>query len=202
MDQRIGEHAVDGNRRQRHPQPGLRTVDRAHEIADRDEPPARDQQPGETHEIARGERRGLRRLAGGEQNVFAPKLRHVDRNAEDDRSPESHAQRPAHHARSARPKRLRRQGCDRGHRPHAEHEAGEQDQLRKRHRRHRAVAEPPDQREVGGHHRDLAELRQRDRQRELGGRRDFRAPSRAFETERSGGCRRGDGRRDGHGAAP
>ena len=29
------------------------------------------------------------------------------------------------------------------------------------------VAEPSDEREIGGHHRDLAELRQRDRQREL-----------------------------------
>ena len=36
-----------------------------------------------------------------------------------------------------------------------------------RRRGHGPVAEPPDQRQIGRHHRDLPELRQRDRHREL-----------------------------------
>jgi hypothetical protein len=62
---------------------------------------------------------------------------------------------------------LRGKRRDRGDEPHSEHDDGKQHRVRESRRGHRLVAEPADQREIAGHHGDLAELRERDRQREL-----------------------------------
>ena len=153
----------------------------------------------EPGEIARGERRRLGRLPGRDQDVLAPELRHVDRNAEHHRGPKSHAQRAAHHARLACAESLRGQRRDRGHEAHAEHEAEEQDQVREPDRRDRAVAEPADQREVGRHHGDLAELGQRDRPAQASTVSTISARQIARSSARRG---RGYGSRRGHGAAP
>ncbi len=158
VDQRIGQEPVRRDRGERDVERRLRPVDRAHEVAQRDEAPGRDHRPGETQEIARGERRGFVRLAGGEQDVVAPELRDVDRDADHHRGPQPDAQRAAHHARLARAIGLRGQRGDRRDHAHADDEAGEQHQLREADGGERVVAQPADQREIGGHHGDLAEL--------------------------------------------
>ncbi len=86
--------------------------------------------------------------------------------------------------RLARAERLRGERRHGGDEAHAEHETGEQDQMRQPDRRDGVVAEPADQRKVGRHHGDLAELGQRDRQRELDRFDDFGAPDGAIERRR------------------
>ncbi len=81
---------------------------------------------------------------------------------------------------SRAPKACAASGCHGGHRPHAEHEAEEQDQMRESDSRDGAVAEPADERKVGGHHGDLAELGQRDRPGELHRLDDLGPPDRAL----------------------
>ena len=73
------------------------------------------------------------------------------------------AQRAAHQTGLARAECLRGQRRDRGDRAHAEDESDEQDQMREPDGGDAPVAEPPDQREIGRHHGDLAKLCQRDR---------------------------------------
>src|SRR5205085_2545000 len=51
IDQRVAEQRIRGDRNQRDPERRLRTIDRAHETADGDEPPAGQQAPGEPFEI-------------------------------------------------------------------------------------------------------------------------------------------------------
>ena len=53
----------------------------------RDEPPGRNDAPGEAEQIARGERGGIRRLPEREQDLFAVQLRKRERNAENERGP-------------------------------------------------------------------------------------------------------------------
>ena len=55
----------------------------------------------------------------------------------------------------------RRQRRDRRDQTHADGEGHEEHDVRQRCRSDRVIAQPADQREIGGHHRDLAELRQR-----------------------------------------
>jgi hypothetical protein len=88
------------------------------------------------------------------------------RHREDDGQPQSDAERTADGARIARAIGLRNQRRDRRHCPHAEHEHTEEDRVRERSRRQRLVAKAADQRQIRGHHRDLAKLRQRNRHRE------------------------------------
>ena len=67
----------------------------------------------------------------------------------------------------ARAEGLRGERRDRLHDAHADDEHREQHCVRERRGRNRLIAEPADQREIAGHHGDLAELRERKRQREL-----------------------------------
>ena len=167
VDQRIGEHAVRRDRRKRDPQCRFGPVHRLHEAAQRDEPPRRHHAPGEAPEIIGRERRLDRGLAEREQHPFALELRHAQGNAEQRRGPEPDAERAPHHARLPRAERLRGKRRHRGHEPHADDEGCEQHGVRQRRRRHDLVAEPAEEGEVAGHHRDLAELSERNRQREL-----------------------------------
>ena len=123
VNERIGEQRVDRDGGKRDPQRRLRTIDRAHEVAQRDEAPGRDHRPGKAEQIAGGERSRFVRLSGSDEDVFAPQLNDVDRDAEDDRGPQAHAQRPPHHAWFARAVGLRRQRRHRRNQAHAEHEA-------------------------------------------------------------------------------
>ena len=93
-----------------------------------------------------------------EQDALALQLDDDERHAEHQRGPKSDAQRAPHHARLARAERLRGERRDGRHEPHAEHEADEQHNLRQRRAGHGLVAEPADQHEIAGHHRDLPEL--------------------------------------------
>ena len=72
--------------------------------------------------------------------------------------------------------------------------------MREPDRRDGSVTQPPDQREIGRHHRDLAELGQRHRPGELDRVGDLGSPDKAIALRRGGG--RPDGSEVGHGAAP
>ncbi len=133
-----------------------------------------------------------------QQDVLAVELREGERNSEDERGPQADAQRAAHHARLARAVSLRRERRDGRDKAHAEHEADEQHDMRERGRGDHVIAKPADQREIGGHHRDLAELRERDRQREPDGLDKLDAPGRRCGWRR-GGVDRLRGVHGGHG---
>ncbi len=190
VDQRIGEQRVERDRGERDPQRRLRAIDRTHEIAQRDEAPRRDHRPGQARA---GSARRAPAVSGdcpaAIRMLLAPQLRDVDRNADHHRGPQPDAQRAAHQARLARAERLRGERRDGGHESHAEHEADEQDQMREPDGRDGAVAELADQREVGRHHRDLAELRERDRPARAGSSRRSRCARRRASSGAAAGTR-------------
>ena len=190
VDQRIGEHRIDGDGDQRDPQRRLGPVDRAHEVAQRDEDPRREDRPGHAREIAAGQRGRLGRLAEREQDLLAPELQQRHRHAQHDGGPQADPQRPAHHARLPRAIGLGRQRRHGGYEPHADGEGGKQHRVRQRGRRQRRVAQAADQRQVGRHHDDLAELDQRHRQRQPHGLDELGAPKARPRRHPGGG---GDG---------
>ncbi len=158
VDEGICQHQVGRNGRQRDPQRRLRPVDRAHEVAQGQESPARHKAPSQPVEIAAGQRRSLRRLTKLNQNVPPPQLQSHARNAEHQRSPQADAQRPPHDAWLARAEGLRGQRRHRRDEAHADREGGEQDGMGKCRRRHHLASQAPQQHQVGRHHGDLAEL--------------------------------------------
>ncbi len=95
---------------------------------------------------------------------MAEQLDDAERDAEQGRGPQAHAQRAAHHARIARTEGLCRERRNRRDESHAEHEGREQNGVRQRRGRNDMIAEPAEQGQIGRHHGDLPELRQRDRQ--------------------------------------
>ncbi len=98
--------------------------------------------------------------------LAAQRKRH-HRQRDQQRGPQADAQRAPHQVRIARAERLRGQRRHRRHQAHADGECDKEHGRRQRRRRDGLVAEPPDKREIGRHHRDLPELRQRHRHREL-----------------------------------
>jgi hypothetical protein len=183
IDQGIGQQQVGRNGGQSDPQRRLRPIDRAHEIAEGYERPARHQAPREAVEIAAGQRRSLRRLPELNQNVPAPQLQGHARNAEHQRSPQADAQRPPHDAGLARAERLRGERRHRRHDAHAHCEGGEQHGMRERRRRHHLVAQATKQHQVGRHHGDLAKLGDGHRPGQTHRVDDLRAPSRPWRRQ-------------------
>jgi hypothetical protein len=131
-----------------------------------------------------------RRLAEPQQDLFAAEQKRHHRQRHQQRGPHADAKRPSDQMRIARAKGLRRQRRHRRYQPHAEGEADKEDGMRQRRRGHRLAAEAADHRDVGRHHRDLAELRQRERNRQL-------QRLGEFDGEMTAGYRRGVGRRGG-----
>src|SRR5262245_23480928 len=60
VDQGISEQSIHGDGSDGDPERRVRTIDRAHEVAQRDEAPGRDHRPCQSGQIAGGERRGGR----------------------------------------------------------------------------------------------------------------------------------------------
>ena len=146
VDQRVGEHGVGRDGDERDPQRRLGPVDRAHEVAQRDERPAGDDGPGHAGEIAAGQRGRLRRLAQRDQDVLAPELQQRQRHAQ--RSPPPTGRRAARGAPCAAGAR-RRPAPPAAPRPTpgpCRGEGGKQHRVRQRRRRQRRVAEAADQR--------------------------------------------------------
>ena len=176
VDQHVGEHGIDRDGDERDPQRRLGPVDRAHEVAQRDEDPGREDGPGHAGEIPTRQRGRLGRLAERDQDVLAPELHQRHRHAQHEGRPQADAQRAAHHARLARAIGLGGERRHRRHQPHADGEGGKQHRVRQRGRGQRRVAQAADQHQIGRHHGDLAELDQRHRHRQPHGLGELGAP--------------------------
>ena len=188
VDQRIGEQRIGRDRGERDPERRLRPVDRAHEAAQRDEPPGRHQAPAEPD--ADSGRRAAR------CSSFWPSARSsLRRRTARPSSARRASRRPTGRRASARrtmrgsraPKACAASGATADTRPMPTTKAANSTVC--------ASAAPaiassprwPMSDEVAGHHRHLAELRQRDRQSELDRGDELGAPK---STRRRGCARR------------
>ena len=176
IDQPVRQHGVERNGGDGDPQRRLGPVHRAHEVAQRHEHPGRHHAPAQPQQIARRKLGRARLLSERDQNVLAPELQRGQRHTGQDGGPQPDTQRPPHEARIARAEGLRGERRHRGHRAHAERERDEQHRVRERGRGHHVIAEPAEQRQVRGHHGDLAELADGQRHRQLQRLRELAAP--------------------------
>src|SRR4029453_7955935 len=95
-----------------------------------------------------------------------PKLNRAQRRPDEHGGPESDAQRAPNLPRLTCPDRLRGERRDGRHKAKSEHEGRVENSMRQGGRRDGAIAQPTDQGDIDGQHRDLAELRERERARE------------------------------------
>ena len=167
VDQEIDQQRIGRDRAQGDPQRGLRPVDRAHEAADRHEPKRRRHAPDQAEQILLRQMRGGGHLAQRQQDLLPVEREHHDRQRNKQRGPQPGSQRTPHLMWIAGAEGLCGQRRHGRHQSHADGEADEVYGARQCRRGDRFVAEPPDEGEVGRHHRDLPKLRQRHRHRQL-----------------------------------
>ena len=184
MNQQINQRRIGRDRGEHDPQSGLRAIDRAHEPPDGQEGEAGADPPGEAEQILLGLMRGGGRLPEGPKDWITVKRQRQHRHRDQDGGPQSRMEGLSNEMRLTGPERLGGQRRNCRYQPHAERETDEKDGMRQRCGGDGGITEPPDQRQIGGHHRDLTELRQRNRRGKSERRDEFTRKSGARSSKR------------------